>query len=480
MQAFIEQVRGAYHRHAAPILALCLMKLFLQYNAFVAGFRILANDESCRWHMAYGWMQDPFFAPWDHVWPGGYFYLAGTWMAIFGTSFAAAKMLPICLTMLSAAGFYLAGAELFRSRFCGFIAAMLCLGGYVNTWISVSFMPEIMAISFTAWGTFLAFRGIMQDNRGALMAGSLVLGLTASFRYEQWFLLAAWQVVLLLVLILDRSRWRAVVVSGVLSSSYILAWMASSWLRYGSPLAFFRNSQAVTITAEGNPAVAMFGHLMWWEGLIFTVGFAAHAAMLLFGKREQRLYALWILGFGLLFVASLKVGTAAATWRIVQGWRCTLVLMIPILFSWLLAPRFGAGINWTVRVVVLAAALTYVGTQMEFARRPPGWEFRKDTWALGDWLLFERNEFDAGRPEFFKDRGFDRILLQGVGDPGRDMEDFWAVAYFLGNPNLMRVADGAVQGDPNVIITRRDDTPAGWSEARRMGVWRLLVPAPAP
>jgi hypothetical protein len=230
----------------------------------------------------------------------------------------------------------------------------------------------------------------------------------------------------------------------------------------------------VTITAEGNPIVAMFGHLMWWEGLIFTVAFAAHAVALLFGNREQRLYALWILGFGLLFVASLKVGTAAATWRIVQGWRCTLVLMIPVLFAWLLAPRYGAIVNWSARVVVLAAAIVYTSTQMDYARRPPGWEFGKDTWALGDWLLFEQNEFNAGRPEFFGPVGFDRILHMGVGEPDRDMEDYWAIAYYLGNPRLMRVTDAVVAGDPNVILTRRSETPDGWHEANRFGRWRVL------
>ena len=123
------------------VLLLCLVKMVLMISALLSGAVMLMNDEPVRWGMSLSWVEHPSFAPWDHVWLGGFFYFVGTYLDIFGQSYDSAKLLVMLVSLLSVAGAYGLGKTLFESRYAGFLAALLTMGGYIHTWLSISLMP---------------------------------------------------------------------------------------------------------------------------------------------------------------------------------------------------------------------------------------------------------------------------------------------------------------------------------------------------
>lgn len=173
--------------------------------------------------------------------------------------------------------------------------------------------------------------------------------------------------------------------------------------------------------------------------------------------------------FSILFLASLKIGTALSTWRVIQGWRALLIGVLPLPL-WLIENGLERRrIRAIPALVALGLLPLYLGQQQAIARDMRLWGFSNSTWSLGEFLRFERNN-----PVLFKEFEHREPAVFFVGSRPGDEFEFFAVDYLSG---LRRLQYGtAVSGTPELVIARREATPASCPVIQPFGEWNLCRP----
>ena len=457
-------------RDLGAIAALGLLKTLLVFLIFLAGFRLLMNDEAVRWTMTRGWIDHPFLAPADHVWLGGFFYLNGTIMKFTSSSFEAAKCIPLVFSLGAIAGLYELSRFLHGNRYVASCLTFVFTTGAVATWLSVSFMPEMYTIFFQTWGLLFLLKGLETERTGLLLLGCAGLACTTSFRYEQWLLAFAADLLLIHLRATRQVSIRAWLGAIVILNSYIALWCGISWVDSGDPLLPLRAEQALTVRATGNPLTFLWDTIRIDDPVIFLGGGIGLILAVIRGSRTMRIYAFLVVVFSILFLASLKIGTALSTWRVIQGWRTLLIGLLPLPL-WLIEQGLRRRrIRMIPALVALGLLPLYLGQQQAIARDMRLWGFSNATWSLGEFLRFERNN-----PVLFKEFGHREPTVFFVGSRPGDEFEFMAVDYLSGLRRLQY--DTAVSGTPELVITRAGATPTSCHVIQQFGEWNLCRPA---
>jgi hypothetical protein len=439
------------------LAVLFFTKLILVLHVILSGFRMLMNDEPVRYQMSLAWMRDPYFAPWDHVWLGGYFALVGSYMELFGSSYPSVKLLAILTSLAGIAGAYYLCKHLFDSRFAGFVGGLFLAGGHVHTWLSATLMPGIFVIAFTLCGAAFFLWGLKRERNWGLLLGSALIGLSCSFRYEQWIMTALFDVVLLVLVLTRRIRVWVFIACGALSAWYVLAWMLSSWIRYDDPMHFLRSAVAVTEQPEGNPFWVMWQEIRFWERLSFVLGFIGLVLCSVFGNKYQRVYALWVITFSILFPLSMKVGTAMSTWRIIQGWRAIVVMAIPAIAMipalWIHKVELR---RWAA-VAIVAGCFVFVAEQSSRAKVLPMWEFQSANLAMAEWVLHEKEN-----PKAFAKYYRPEVFYLSRGPNLGEGEAYGIIAYLSQYKRVRFGTEYNKKDPPEFIITRSEKDMPGY------------------
>jgi hypothetical protein len=166
---------------------------------------LVGGDEYCRADYALQWAQDPFFAPHDHIWLAGQFYILGTLFKFLGNMPLATSLSGLiglgALIFFSADAARRAWGDPAAGFFAGSLAAShkVILWGSFNTFAEVFALPALMAgLDFWLAG-WLARRkppSATGEAAGALpsfkpelwfLAAAASLGFGTMFRYELWF-----------------------------------------------------------------------------------------------------------------------------------------------------------------------------------------------------------------------------------------------------------------------------------------------------
>ena len=446
------------------VLSLCFLKTLLAALVLCSGFRMIIHDEPIRWQNTNFWVKSPFFAPNDHIWLGGFYYLYGTITMLFGNSYAVAKMFPLCLSLGSILGIYVFCRMLYGSRPLSFCATFLYAAGGVHTWLSISAMPEVFVLFFQTWGMLFLVSGIREKRPWLLAAGCLGVAFTTSFRYEMWFLALAVDALLVVLAIRRDISLRAFLLLAALTSFYVWAWMLSAWIQHGDPLLGLHAAKDINIQVPGNPLLFLWREIRMTDTTVFVLGALGMLTALFFPRdKSLRFYAIAVLLFTILFVYVQKVGTCSTVWRILQGPRGLLVPLIPVPFLLLqkLAPRWGKHVTLLVLAVLMPI---YFFHQTAASRKIPMQDYNNATWAVGEYLLFEKNN-----PTMLKTSGKRNPSFLLIGE-GLDWMQCYDISFLSGLPVQY---DHGLSGKPDFVITRNREMPAPYNLAHQIGEWYI-------
>jgi len=462
---------GKKSTDAILILSILIFKSLLAITAFLMGFRILMYDEVARWYMLNMWIRSPFLAPGDHVWLGGFFYLCGTVMKIAGTSFAVCKILPLFFSFGSIIAMYLLCQKLYKSRFFSFWTTFLYAAGFVNTWLSLSLMPEIFTIFFQTWGFYFLLKGVDKHHPWEVLIGCLGIGLSTSFRYEQWCLSVALSLVLLGLLIKRWIKSGTFVLSLILLNFYIAFWILLAWFRHGDPLLLLKNAKTLNVRAFGNPALFLWINLKTDDGIVFAFGALAMIFALFARNRILRVYAVMSFIFSLFFIYIQKVGTAATIWRIAQGWRAMIIPFLP--FAILLVRKLisSGTVHRYLAVLLILFLPVYTVHQYRGMQKLTRCGLPNSVLALGEYLNFERKnpilltELRKAKTHLF--------LLMNKDD---DKMPYFTVGYISGLSLKRFLYDIKVPSQTDLLITRNKTMSETYRLVINIGEWSIWRP----
>ncbi|GAB4311850.1 MAG: hypothetical protein Kow0059_02160 [Candidatus Sumerlaeia bacterium] len=471
----------------AIVALLITLKAVMGLAVLAMGFRLLINDEPYRWHLARQWLAQPSLVWGDQVWLGGFFYLTGLGMALFGHSFAFGKLYPLFFSALSIAGLYGLARQLTGRRDAAALAAVLYTAGAVHTWNSVSLLPEPMELCFVLWGMWGLWRGWMEKRPTPALWGALAVGVSTSMRYEAWILAGVLSVLWIARAVLepperrlhaaDRTTSAASVASGlILMNVYIVFWFAAGWARSGDPLLFLHSSQQTNWTADVSP-LGLWNEIQADDGWLFAAGGGATILMLVLGRPAERLFALAVALFTLFFGHTRGLDTSGGIDRMMQVWRALLAVALPFPLIWAVRMSGRAAVRRLAAAVGLAAAVFYCVQQGPALMRFKLWGFSNGTWALADWLRFEANNpsafkaFAGGRPD---------IAVAFAGDKV-DLTQFLSLEYISSYDRLTWTTDWPREAD--LVLTLDEsgppsDPPSGWQPMARLSGWTVWKKSP--
>ncbi|CAN5252405.1 hypothetical protein BH09SUM1_BH09SUM1_16530 [soil metagenome] len=221
------------------------------------------GDEYSRVDYGHRWMMDPFFAPEDHIWPSGHFWMLGIADWFFGSAQHAVTATSTMGFLAMALSAFFLGKVLWRSNRAGFFAAVLTATHYVSFWIGTNPMAEVFALPAMLGGMAL-WVAFWDDDRFdsvhrelKLLWAAALISFGCCFRYELWYLgivLGAFMGFRMLFLVWRRQFDRAAVNAAGCATLLIfpLAWMISCKLALGSYIAF------ATTGTELNQATNLF------------------------------------------------------------------------------------------------------------------------------------------------------------------------------------------------------------------------------
>ncbi|MBI1293088.1 hypothetical protein GC173_17915 [bacterium] len=464
-----ERAKSAFSHEGMIVLWLVIAKAVLMLIASFSELRSLFFDEAIRYTMTYGWLQKPYFAPGDHLWLGGFFAIGGVWLKIFGFSPSAAKAMAVFFALIAVPANYSFARRLTGSIPLGVLGALLVNVSHVHTWLSMSFMADIVGISFLSLGFAWFLAGYQDEKRWLMLLGALSIGLSCSQRYESWLVVGGFSLIMGLMVLARRFSLLNAVLCGALAWSYIAAWLLSGWLRSGNPFLFLETAKTANEQVAGNPFVAMAGFCHGADPWIYPLALAGMALGLIFGSWRIRLYAIGTAAFVVVFIWTQKVGTALTPWRIIQTMRLTLVPFIPVLVLvlWPLMARLKFTRILAV-AVVSAGLLVYTGSEIRKSIDAAMMQHATvDTLAVAEFLRGEDNVATViKRPEGR------RVRYHFLTDENtRDIEGS-VVSFLLGEPR-MKIGPN-VYGKIDVVIGRAAP-PAGYAEAARVGTYRIYT-----
>lgn len=493
----------------AVALTFCFV-LILQ-TIFRSGVvHLQGGDEYCRAWYGMKWAWHPYFAPDDHVWLAGHFYVLGSLYRFLGN-------MPFVVTVTSLGGVWatvyfamLLARRIWGSPTAAMFAGLLAGSEWILLWTTVNpyaeafFLPALLA-GFWAW---LAAWQHLEDGghegswRGELffLLAAACIGFGTMFRYEMWYagiplgvFLGSRMVWLLIRPGRRRMAWIPLV-GCLLLAAYPVAWMVSSWLRLGSPFGFLHSMSRLNretnlfydfssgwglvlaypriLIADHWPRLALcgFGFLLAWVGAR-RPGWAALApipALLLIAMiltshsgigsnnrpRFTEFLVLPLLCFG--------SGTLGYIWLIGSGWKRVL----------------GRGLVAGFMLIAMAHELTTARDTY-----PHAWGVSPEFLQIAERL---EREHDSSRPPEGVVQIQPRGTLIGVFH-NRHWLDLWIILYHSKCPENVRELDSLQAASeflksspPGARALIRDSVPApalppGARRLDRMGEYELWV-----
>ncbi len=259
--AFAEKVEQPPPR-GWPIALLALMlgsamayALFRVHTPF-----LISGDEYMRAHYGYLWSRTLFLAPSDHIWLAGQFYILGAVSRLFQNLMFAVSVTSLLGSLLTVLGAALLAKRVWASSGAGIAAGVLTAGHWIMLWASANPLAEVFffpALLFAmerwlaAWQEPADTPESLARRDKALFLAALLTGLGTMFRFEMWYAGVLLGIVLsirlLRMIVKGESARRAFgcFVACAVIAAYPVAWMVSSWIYLGSPLAFARDAAAM-------------------------------------------------------------------------------------------------------------------------------------------------------------------------------------------------------------------------------------------
>ena len=259
--AFAEKVEKPPPRGWPIALLVLLLGSAIMYALFrVHAPFLISGDEYMRAHYGYLWSRTQFLAPLDHIWLAGQFYILGTAVRIFETMSFAVAVTSLAGSLLTVLGAALLAKRVWGSSGAGISAGVLVGGHWIMLWASANPLAEVfffpaflfaMERWLAAWQEPADNPESLARRDRALFMAALLTGLGTMFRFEMWYagvlLGVALSIRLALMVVRGENARRAFgcFVACMLIAAYPLAWMVSSWVHLGSPLAFARDAAAM-------------------------------------------------------------------------------------------------------------------------------------------------------------------------------------------------------------------------------------------
>ncbi len=357
------------------LIAMIIFLLFRAAFAPSAPF-FISGDEYIRLHYSIDWSVNPYFAPVDHIWLAGQFYVLGLMTKLIGAP-------HFSMTLTSLAGtlalVFFAGdlaRRTWRSHFAGTAAAILTGTHFMVLWSAVNPVAEVFFLPLLLGAIDFFVRGMQRPpgdrstDRDYLMAAFLI-GLGNAFRYEMWYagivfavFLGLRTVWMIFIPPMRRCAWQPALGMGLIAA-FPAAWFTSSTLRYGSPFGFLKdhigmNEQTNMFYDHANPVSAFFDYprILWndnkmWIPLALIVG--AGLALKRWRSKSMPVVLAWVAVLLCGMIVSIKAGIGSNT-----RMRFTMFLIVPLIamgsgtlgILWDTIERRGA--RWAARAIVIA------------------------------------------------------------------------------------------------------------------------------
>ncbi len=213
----------------------------------------VGGDEYFRLTQAVAWASDPFFATESHVFLPGQFYVLGTLYFIFGhmdVIVALTSLVGVALTIHFAARL---AFRMWYSHAASVFAGLLVGSHWVVLWSASNPMAEIffwpcLLAALESW--LVGWKARTSEAHGSsdehFLRASLWVAAGTVFRYEMWYVglvLGIFLGIRAVVFFMDRDprdRQEALIclVSCAVIAAYPVAWLVSSQMQMGSPIAF--------------------------------------------------------------------------------------------------------------------------------------------------------------------------------------------------------------------------------------------------
>lgn len=327
---------------ALVLLAAALLAntLFRQGATFLIG-----GDEYYRADFAIRWAEKPYFATPDHVWLPGQFY-------ILGTLFRITHDIKFAVALTSLAGYLLTihftasiAYRLWRDSRAAALTGILTATHWVILWCSINpvaeafFFPCLMA-ALDRWVAAWQHHDTHRRDRHLLIA-AILTALGTTFRFEMWYagiLLGTFLLTRALIAFLRGNKPTAArsLAAAAIIALYPIAYLISSALHFGSPLAFLHNASDMNNETNlfydfSTPLRRLFIYpiVLWQDHWYLLPLPLAGVAIALTSEHRRRMTPMLAATAALLLFAmliSMKSGIGSNTRA-----RYTLFLLLPII-----------------------------------------------------------------------------------------------------------------------------------------------------
>ncbi|HET6202682.1 MAG TPA: hypothetical protein VFI25_07755 [Planctomycetota bacterium] len=483
-----------------------LLAAFLVLHALARTEQIaLADgDEYCRAAFSFEWARRPFFAPPDHVWLSGQFYVLGALFRLVGDL----RPVVVATGLLGVgAAVYLCGRiarRMWDDPVAGFSAGLVAAANPVLLVTSLGASAEVFALPALMAGLDAWLAGLEERARpGAstsptsggrrFLAAAAWIGLGTTFRFELWYAAALLGGFLCLLARGVGGLRRASACA--LLSLFPACWLASSWIALGSPIQFAVD-RARAVRGEEHPydfSSPLDPFLFYARGLaekhalvLLLVAAGAWLAWRVARRRALPLAAGWACLAGLSMLAASGAGMTAR-----YPPRYVLFLLLPLIpFAGgplaALARSLAARGRWGRAALLFAAAIALLASADQ-ARRRLNNAWGADPALLGLAVRLEREHDAHRRPPAIL---FPRGTRLGVDARDRSWRP-WMIQYHTNRPSeVFPLRDetelaGCLRSAPDgTRLLLLPPFPDPGARARRVEVappfelWEVLGPPP--
>lgn len=209
----------AQHRIVGLLVgAILVVRLFIHFALYHAGFISLTADEFGRTIVAAEWVKHPTWE-WKGAWLPFHRPLIGLFLKLHWELLWTPRIVTIIFGLLSIVFMFLLTKKLFDSYVVGLISAGLLSVNPLHVWLSSVPLTEMVSLTLVLIGVW-AFVGYMIDAKAKyLLVAGIMLGFASGFRIESWFFSA----ILSLFLLINN------IVIGKFTNRYVFLFMSSSW-----------------------------------------------------------------------------------------------------------------------------------------------------------------------------------------------------------------------------------------------------------
>lgn len=250
----------------------------VQAMVFFRGYVSASADEFSRVLLAASWADSPYFIKTyvldsTNAWQPWHFYMLGIAIKLFpGDLFSISRLVTILISFLSLGMLYLLTRQLFN-QWVGLVAILIA--GLIPTHIHLSLTPMVDIIFITFITGFLYYFIVWQDNRDDryLMGSAVFLACASGLRYDGWFAVATFSVVMLIYWLgkikSDRTIRLTYAVSAGIACIPLLFWLWGNYRYLGDPIYFLsRHHGSGAVINDIGPLTLLSRHFAMVEVLL--------------------------------------------------------------------------------------------------------------------------------------------------------------------------------------------------------------------